>query len=217
MTNIRDKVWKLIEGDPSLKLDLERNLINIRALARYCRDIGIEGGEDAIISAIRRYPKEQKLKQQYNRAFQVLEKSSISTKSNVANMAFTKNTEVQQLLPKIFEYINYERGETLRLTQGDETIRIIIDEKNIQKIQNIIPKKYILEIKKNLGEVNIHLHPSTFETPGVGYVIMGEIAREDINLFEVITCVPEFLIFVEQRKLLDVYRILFKLCNSKRI
>ena len=54
MTNIRNEVWKRIDADPSIQLDLERGLINIRALARFCHHEGMEATEDALISAIRR-------------------------------------------------------------------------------------------------------------------------------------------------------------------
>lgn len=56
MTSIRKKVEDFINRDPAIRKDLARDVINVRALARYLRDrIEGEASLDAIISAIRRY------------------------------------------------------------------------------------------------------------------------------------------------------------------
>ena len=105
MTNIRAEVWKLIDTDPSLRYDLERNLLNIRAVARYFMDLGIDASEDAIISAIRRYPKESKLKDYNKNVLKLLSKSTISTRSNIVNIAVSKGNHLKEILPQIFSII----------------------------------------------------------------------------------------------------------------
>ena len=216
MTNIRDKVWKLIDQDPSIRLDLERGIINIRALARYCRDNGVEGGEDAIISAIRRYPQDLEWKKKQKKAIEVVMKSTISTRSHIVDIALAKNPQIQELTPQLFSCVNLEKGETMRLVQSEESIRVIIDERNLDKILQVVPKKFVLDVKKGLGEINLHLHRSTFETPGVGHIILGELARAEINIYEAMSCTPEFLIFVEEKDLLKAYQILFELTHQRK-
>ena len=168
MTNIRAEVWKLIDTDPSLRYDLERNLLNIRAVARYFMDLGIDASEDAIISAIRRYPKESKLKDYNKNVLKLLSKSTISTRSNIVNIAVSKGNHLKEILPQIFSIIKFEKGEILRITQGEENIRIIIDQKNFEQIIEVLPKKEILEIRKDLAEINIHLPKEVAQTRGLG-------------------------------------------------
>lgn len=215
MTNIRDEIWKLIENDPSIVLDLGRGLINVRALARYCANTGIDGTEDAIISAIRRYPKETKTTKQYAYALDIVQQSVISTKSHIASVALIKGAETQKILPSLFSCVNYEKGETLRLVQGEESIKIIIDERNLNKILEIIPQRLIIKTLKNLAEINMHLHPKAVETPGIIYTITGELFRNEVVMYEVMSCVPELLIFVEDSELLKAYGVLFEMCHKK--
>lgn len=215
MTNIRAEVWKIVDQDPSIKLDLERGLVNIRALARYCAKLGIDGTENAIISAIRRYPKDNPIKKMYKTAQEMLNSTTFSTRSNIVNIAITKNSDIQELFPKLFACINYERGDTLRIVQGEGFIKIIVDERNLSKILDIIPKKLVLHLQKDLAEINMHLHPEAVKTPGIVLVTSGELTRNGINIYEIMSCVPEMLFFVDDKDLVKAYQILFNLCNSK--
>ncbi|MEK6981328.1 MAG: hypothetical protein AABX38_00220 [Candidatus Micrarchaeota archaeon] len=216
MTNIRDSVWKLIDKDPSIRLDLERDMINVRALARHCRDNGIEGSEDAIISAIRRYPKENKYLDQYKEAAKLIRGAKISTKSHLAIIAVKKSPKVTELLSEIFNSVKYEKGEMIRFVQGEESIRVMIDESKIEEFLDIVSKEYIIDVKKNIAEINLHLPPVIVKTRGVGLVILNELFRNNVLIYELMTCVPEFLIFVEDAELLKAYEVLFDLCSNKK-
>lgn len=214
MTNIRADVWKLIDSDPSIKLDLERKLINVRALARYCRGRGINSTDDAVISAIRRYPMQNDAKK-LNMALEVAGKSTISTRSHIANIALKKGTEVKEMLPKLFPCVDYERSETLHISQGEESVRVMVDEKNLSDTLALIPKKLILNVRSGLAVINLHLHPEAVKTPGIAFVVTGELFRNNINMYEIMSCVPELLIFVEEKDILKAYQILFELCHKK--
>ncbi|MBI4361148.1 hypothetical protein HY572_05240 [Candidatus Micrarchaeota archaeon] len=216
MTNIRDSVWKLIDADPSIQLDLSRGLVNMRALARHCQKNGIAGNEDALISAIRRYPKQSKTPQWQDNARNVIRHSNISTKSHIVNIALTKGEETQKVLPKLFSLVQYERGETLRIVQGEESIKLLVDEKNAEKMLDLIPRKNVLKVQRGLAEINMHLHPDAVTTPGIMYVLCMELARNHINMYELMSCVPEMLLFVEEKDVLNAYRVLFELCHPEK-
>ncbi|MDO8554162.1 MAG: hypothetical protein Q7S22_05120 [Candidatus Micrarchaeota archaeon] len=215
IVNIKNEIWKLIENDPSIMLDLSRGLINVRALARYCTKIGIDATEDAIISAIRRYPKETRTTKQYSNALEIVGQSVISTKSHIVSIALTKGAETQKVLPLLFSCVNYEKGETLRLVQGEESIKVLVDQRNLNKIMELIPQRLVLKVLKGLAEINMHLHPKAVETPGIIYTITGELFRNGVIMYEVMSCVPELLIFVEENELLKAYQVLFGLCHQK--
>ncbi|MDD5318134.1 MAG: hypothetical protein PHF51_05405 [Candidatus ainarchaeum sp.] len=213
--NTRNEVWKLIDRDPSLKLDLERGLINVRALARHCVSAGVAGTEDAVISAIRRYPADNKANRKYRHALEIIGQSSMSSKSSIVSIALRKGSETQEILPKLFAWIDYERGETLRIVQGEESIKLLIDEKNLQKMLARIPQKLIIKVQRNLAEINMHLHPDAVNTPGIIQVLTGELMRNDVNIFEIMSCVPEMLVFVDEGDSVRAYQVLFELCHRK--
>lgn len=215
MTNIRAEIWKLIDTDPSLRYDLERDLLNVRAVARYFSKLGVNASEDAIISAIRRYPKENKVKDYNKNVLKLLSKSTISTRSNIVNIAVSKGNHLKEILPQIFSIVKFEKGEILRITQGEENIRIIIDQKNFKLVREVIPKKEILEIREDLAEINIHLPKEVAETRGLGAYLFNELLRHDILLYEVMSCLPEFMFFVQNDQALKTHEVLFKIINGK--
>ncbi|OIO24976.1 hypothetical protein AUJ14_05030 [Candidatus Micrarchaeota archaeon CG1_02_55_22] len=213
--SVREAVWRVIDRDPSIQHDLSRDLINVRALARYCSKLGIGGTEDAIISSVRRYPAGSRARVQYEAARNVVGQSSLSTKSHIVNIALSKGQDAQDVLPKLFGLVRYEKGETLRIVQGEESIKLLVDERNLPKMLELIPRKIVLNVHKGLAEIDLKLHPKAVETPGIMLVIGSELARNGINMYEIMSCVPEMLIFLDEKDVLDAYRVLFELCHPQ--
>ncbi|UCH72492.1 MAG: hypothetical protein JSW62_02795 [Thermoplasmatales archaeon] len=213
MTNIMHEVWKILDNSPSIRREMSRGLINHSALARYMiEEKKVDASLDAVISAIRRY-KIERYEEFYKIANNILSKSSISTKSKLANIAIIKDTETQKLLPKLFTIVNYNRGDVLRIIQADESIKILVDEKNLEKVKQLFSKDKIIKIDRNLGEVNLHLDPEAVNTPGVIAVASNELTMNGINIMETMSCVPELLWFVKEKDILKVHSVMHRLCN----
>jgi len=107
---ITQRVWKCLDQDPSLRRDMSRGLINIRALARYIlKEQKINTSIDAVISSIRRYKFTKDKKIFYNAKKLIGQTSNISTRNHIANIEVVKDSEVQQLLPRLFLLVNYNR------------------------------------------------------------------------------------------------------------
>jgi len=217
MTNINQEVQKFIDNSPFIKRALSNNLINKRALAYYIiEENQLDGTVDAIISAIRRYNIE-KYDNVFIRAQKMVRLSEdLSTQSNITRLTLAKNIEIQKLIPKFFSIIQYDQGEVLRIIQADESIKVLINEKNTGKIIGILPKKKITLIDENLAEINLRLNPQAKETPGVLATIANELALNGVNIVEVLSCFPELLLFVGQNDLLKAYNVLYQLYNSSR-
>ena len=214
MNNVTDDVWKVLDNSPCLRRDLSRGLINTRALAKYIiKQQKIDTSIDAIISAIRRY-KTKEYHEMYSRSSSILSKATLSTKSSLANIAVLKTTEVQSLIPKLFSMIHYNRGDVLRIIQADESMKILVDEKNLEKIQKLFPQKTIITIDKDLAEINMHLNPDAVKTPGLAGIVTNELALNGINIMEIISCVPEMLFFVNEKDILKAHQVLHRLCHD---
>lgn len=215
MTNINQEVQRFIDNSPFIKRALSNNLINKRALAYYIiKETQLDGTVDAVISAIRRYNIE-KYDNVFIRAQKMVRLSEdLSTRSNITRLTLAKNIEIQKLIPKFFKIIQYDQGEVLRIIQADESIKVLINEKNNEKIIDILPKKKITLIDENLAEINLRLNPQAKETPGVLATIANEVALSGVNIVEVLSCFPELLLFIGQNDLLKAYDVLYQLCNS---
>lgn len=214
MTNIVEKVWKIIDHNPSIKREMSRGLINNRALAKYIiQEKKVDATLDAVISAIRRY-KLDTYDNLFENASKIIGHTVISTKSRLANIAVIKDAEIQKLLPQLFSMIHYNRGDVLRIIQADESIKILVDEKNLEKVTKLFPEEKIIKIDKNLAEINMHLHPKAVNTPGIIAVTSNELAMNGINVMETMSCVPEMLWFVKERDVIKAYQILYSLYNG---
>ena len=217
MTNINQEVWKFIDKSPSIKRTMSYGLINKRALANYIKkQINLQTNLDAIISAIRRYNIEN-----YDNLFLTAQKmithtTDLSTRSNLVNVVLSKDTEIQKLIPEFFSLIKYDIGDVLRIIQADESIKVLINEKNLKKILKALPKEKILSIDENLAEINLHLTNEAKYTPGVLAIITNELALNGVSIVEVLSCFPELLWFVYQSDLLKAYNVLYQLCQPNK-
>ena len=214
MTNIVHDTWKILDNNPSIRREMNRGLINISALARYIiNKKKIDATLDAVISAIRRY-KFDKHDDVFDNAYNMLSQTvNVSTKSNLAEISLMKDDEVQQLLPKLFSIIKYVQGDVLRVTQANESIRLLIDEKNMDKVIDMFPKKKVISKEKGLSEINIYIHPKMQTTPGILAAIANELAINDINIVEFMTCPPEMICVVKKDDLLRASNVLYNLCE----
>ena len=215
MTNIVQTVWKIIDHDPSIKRELSRGLINTSALARYIiKQKRIDGTFDAVITAIRRYTIE-KQDDIFSSAYKLLGQTvNISTKSNLAELSLVKDDHVQQILPKVFNIIKYIRGDVLRVMQANESIRLLIDEKNMDMVLSLFPKDKILTKEKDLAEINIYIHPMMQKTPGILGILGNELAMNGINIVEVMTCPPEMLFIVKKEDFQKASSVIHQLCQT---
>jgi len=213
MKNTVGEVWKILDKNPSIRRDISLGLINTRALAKYIiKEYKMKTTIDAVISAIRRY-EFGKQDDVFTIAHKLLcQTVNISTRNGLAEISLIKDNEVQQLLPEIFEIIQFVRGETLRIIQATESIGLLIDGKNLDKIKEIFPKNKIIKIDKEIAEINMRMHPDMRKTYGILAVIANELAINEINIMEIMSCFPEMLIFVEEKNILKAYQVLHQLC-----
>ena len=215
MSKIVQQVWRILDNSPSVRRDMSLGLINTSALARHLiEEKKVEGTLDAIIAAIRRYD-HGKHEEIFSTAQKLLgQTTNLFTRRKVAEIALKKDDDVQQLLPKLFGVIQYIQGDVLRIMQANESIRILIDEKNLENVTKIFPKNKIIATEKDLAKIDVYIHPEMQGTPGILAVIANELAINGINIVEVMTCPPEMLFIVKGGDLLQAHDVLNKLCQS---
>jgi len=218
MKNTVGEVWKFLDSNPCIKRDLGLSLINQRALAKYIlKQKKMNATLDAVISAIRRYELEKQDDISIMARKLIVQTINLSTRSGLVKVSLAKDDDVQRLLPKLYENINYSRGEILRVIQATASIKVLIDESNQEDITDLFPKDKILKVTKNIAEINIHMHPKMETTYGILAVIANELAINGINIVEVMSCFPEMLLFVKEEDILRAYQVLYQLCHPENV
>jgi aspartokinase len=101
--------------------------------------------------------------------------------------------------------------------QANESIRVLVDEKNLEDITSIFPKDKILGVHRNLAEINMNMHPKMQTTHGILAAIANELAINKINIMEMLSCFPEMLFFVKEEDILKAHQVLYQLCHFNHI
>jgi hypothetical protein len=212
LPNTASIVERVIRSDGAIRNDLARGLINIRALARYIQVEERGEGEDvsleALIGAIRRYGVRGGA--EARRGVGPLLKK-LTMRNKIVDVAILNDPEITAAIAKFASTIDYGLGETFRLVSGVESIRVVIDEKNLDRMKSIIPKKNIPKISTGLAEIIVSMAESADTTPGVVSGVTTELAMNDINMIEFMSCVPELIIVVDEKDALRSYDAIEKL------
>ncbi len=217
MTNITREVQRVLDQDMPIRKDLTRGIINKRALAEYLRKRAkIAGSTDAILSAIRRYEAELEGEDRYALAGGLIKEGKLSTRTGIAIVAMIKDSSVQAHLPKLFSLIHYDRGEVLRVVQAEESIKAIVDEKNVTKVTDLVGSVKVLRTERHLAEITMKLTGQSAKVPGVLAILNNEMASANINIVESISCVPELLWFIDQKDLLKAHQTFLELISALR-
>ena len=214
MTHIAEQVKLFLDNDFIIRKCLFRNIISLRALSRYIiKTLNLEEKNlDAVISAIRRYKKEERQKTD-NELKRLFSKVAIKTRSNIVDIYVKKNKKILEHLNKINSIVDIEKGEIIRLIQAEEGIRIIIDDKNLDKFFNYFSKDDCISIEKNLTEINLHFTLEAVKTRGIIALISSSLNAEDINIVEIMSSAPELLILLKKEDLIKALNVINNLEN----
>ncbi len=214
VSNIREFVWKIIDTDISIKKNLSKGLINMRSLANYIIETQkINASLDSVISAIRRYNLMPQTKEDSHSVYNVLKQARINTKTKMSSIFLKRTDEVKAKLGRPDKLIDYQSHETIRVLEGSEALTLVIDRKNLDKIQNIFPKRAVLGVNKNVGMVEISYPRLLKRTPGVFSVIYNELAENNISIVDALISSEEHILLVDEDKLLKAFELIYHLCN----
>lgn len=215
MTNISQEVWNYLARDPSIQKNLKRGLLNIRALAKHIiKERYLNASIDAVISAIRRFSNNEEFLEETATIEEIFKDSVIATKNNIACIILRNNSDILKYLSEVMKITDFEKRETLRLVKAKNNLKIMTDMKNLDKFKKFFSNKE-LEIKKNLSEIRIKTSLRADQTRGVAARVSNEMLLRNINISEIIFCVPEIIIYVNQKDLLSAHESIMQLCQGE--
>ncbi|MBS3136692.1 hypothetical protein J4401_07100 [Candidatus Woesearchaeota archaeon] len=212
MTNITHFVWDFLNKHPAMQKSLKMGIVNVRALASYIIKQGkMDSSTHAVISAIRRYNAGNDSVLIGEKLAELFRDSKISTKSKLVSITVSRDFNfLAKIMPQVFSSIDVTRGELLRLAEGRESMKIIIDHRKKAEILSMMPKERVYEIKDNLGEVNVNLDDKKSDIPGVLSTLLTEIAANSINIVEILGGAPEIIIIVREKDLSRTHDLLLR-------
>ncbi len=210
-------VSKYIEGDPTIKVGLQRGLISTRILTKHIieEEKEFKGSFDDVRNAVRGYADEEVPLSNFKDVYLAFKDSHIDIKSKLAYIEIDRgstNKEIFKLIRKF--YSNKEKF--VRLLNNENSFILIAREKDIYELIQLIKKEDVLLIKKNISSVTIHLDPSVKHIHGVYFLIMGQISLNKINIYDVSSYKSEFTIYIDQEDVVKVHQLLYDLCEYQK-
>ena len=210
--NITKQVKNFLDNDFVIRKCLLRNLISLRALARHIvHHLAMkESNLDAVISGIRRYKRAEK-GQNDVKLKKIFPKIKVTTRSNIADMQVQKTRKNLENIGKMNSVVDIEKGEILRVIQAEQSITIVIDDKNLEKFDEVFNKKDYISKTKNLIEVNLQFTEEAQNIKGIIAIVSSGLNAESINIIEIMSSSAELIILVKKEDLLKVLNVVDKL------
>ena len=129
-------------------------------------------------------------------------KIAVKTRSDIADLRVSKNKRSVDSISKLNSVVDIEKGEIIRVIQAEQSITIILDDKNMEKFYNIFNKNDVISIDKKLVEINLQFTEEAQDIKGIVALVASSLNSEGVNLVEIMSCAPELLIIVKKDDLL---------------
>ncbi|MBT4447057.1 hypothetical protein HOA92_01270 [archaeon] len=208
MTNIHHQVHTILTSDRAIQKNLQRDLINSRALARYLQDQGVDGTIDAIISAIRRFENQKNNNFEEKNLKKYLQSMIITTKNNILLIEL-KDAEFLSICK---DYLSKNiLKKNFRLIKGKEQIKIFMNQKDYDAKKKIFQAKNIKSSIENLAEIRLTFPKENKEVVGLLARIGLELSLEGVNIQGIIESIPEILLYVNESDLLAAHKAMISL------
>jgi len=217
MVSVSHIVRNLVEEKPLLYQGIVEGVISYAGLAEYLlpeikKELGKEVKLPAIVMAVRRYSEVLKKKSLLNSGFEF--DSDIIMKTGLADLTIVKSPASLEKVENLYPLVDYDRGDTLNIIQGNYEITIVISEKHLEDVKKILDGEKILNIEKNLVSLSISFSKEFLYTPGVISKVTRKLAWENINIFENISTMTELIYIISKKDSVRAYKALERLVGE---
>lgn len=215
-SRLSEQVRQAVRSEPGLPEALARRLVNHRALARWLlEEKRVEGTEEAVVSALRRIHGALG-GASHDVIDAVLGDGQVGTQSGMCSFTLHLGTRLSELVPELSKRIDTTRGDTLIVVSSSRGAKVIVDERNVERIADLLPRAARDHAKRDLTMIAIGLPPAAAGTPGVIARITGALASEGINVAELVDGVGQHLVFVTSDDALRAYALLADIIHGSR-
>ncbi|MCB0325089.1 MAG: hypothetical protein KDD69_16005 [Bdellovibrionales bacterium] len=190
---------RYLREHPSVADCLERNLINLSALAReICAHADVDAF-DAVLIACRRYRSKQRARASHEARVRKLITSAkvrVRTKLIVATVepswSLAKRLELQTLIR--------EEGGDFNLIEGEASLTVITNAEHLPHVRRLAASR-LLRVAKDVVQIAMLFGQSLETTSGVVAHLYRLFAGSNINIIEEMSCWNEVMMIIDQKDL----------------
>jgi len=219
--SVAEIVRDLLASNPSVNDALKMGIANYSSLARKIyptvkRKLGKSVNKETIIVAIRRYAQTLGKETLSKDIVQTLGNSTLSLKSDIAYLTLNRtDPKIFTTLQKLYEKIDWSKGEIMYIVQGISEIMVVLDNKNVDKLLKLFPKKSLLKRFHDMAIIVMKSPIDAAYVPGFIHFLTEKLAEKGINI-ELISTPCETHILVSEEDATQTYEILKRLVDISR-
>jgi hypothetical protein len=212
MQSISDAIKKKVLHSPFLEAGLASGIINLSALARQIKpeiesQLIKNASEGALIMALKRLADklhdDKLLNQDLSRFF-----GDITIRSNISEFTFQKSKTIVARQIKLLQEMEHRPDAFITFTSGVLEITILVSGDMKEKVEKIFRDEIMVSSYEQLSAVILRLADDTVITPGIYYLILKQLAWENINLVEVVSTYREFIMIIQNNQVDRAFSIL---------
>ncbi len=216
MVTISHIVQKIIDNRTYIQESMSKNIVSYALLAKQLQpeieeELGKTVKKHAIEMALRRYSEQLK---QSHKTVTFDYSSDIIMKTKICDIAVVKSPALLVKLRKLYDIIDFERGDILNIIHGSSEVSIVTNERYKQKLLEILKNEKILITEDNLVSLTMTFSKDFFYTPGIIFNIIRNVAWENINIYEIVSTNTELTFIIHKRDAMRGYKSLEKLIQQ---
>lgn len=209
-------VQKIIDNRTYIQESMSKNIVSYALLAKQLQpeieeELGKTVKKHAIEMALRRYSEQLK---QTHKTVTFDYSSDIIMKTKICDIAVVKSPALLDKLRKLYDIIDFERGDILNIIQGSSEVNIVTNERYKQELLEILKNEKILIAEDNLVSLTMTFSKDFFYTPGIIFNIIRNVAWENINIYEIVSTNTELTFIIHKRDAMRGYKALEKLIQQ---
>lgn len=220
MIKISDVVEKLIREKSHLEQLLQKDLINTTALARELKpEIELRLKKEIQIGAIVMAIKRMNFSKGILNSEQWINRNNIFgdviLRSNLAHYSYENSNTLRSKIVELIKRVKDNKEIYFSFAQGVFESTIVISELFSNELEQIFKKEKETNKILDLSAITIKLSKENVHIPGLYYMILKNLAWENINLIEVLSTAHEFTLIVEDKNIDKAFSVIQKIKTSK--
>lgn len=214
MVTISHIVCKLVDEKTCLQEAIGKCIVYCGSVAKKLKpdiekELRKEVAHYAIVAALRRYA--EKIDTRFRDIKFHSDNSEVNLKNNIIDISIFKTLCLFVKLKKIYDIIQFEKGDILHIIYGRNTVNIVTNEKYKKHICLFLQIEKILNIEENLVALSFAIEKELVNIPVVLFQIIRNFAWENINIKEIIPIDQEMTFIVSKDDAVVGYKALQKL------
>ncbi|MBI2655360.1 hypothetical protein HYX06_02965 [Candidatus Woesearchaeota archaeon] len=141
----------------------------------------------------------------------IFSKLSVKTRSNVADITLQKNKRSVENISKLNSVVDIEKGEMLIAIQSEQSMTILIDEKNLDRFAGISNKSDFISVDKKLVAINLQFTEDARAAKNIIAVVSSSFSAEGITIVEIMSSAPELIIIIKKEDTVKALNVIEKL------